>query len=221
MMFASAFADRRDAGRQLATKLAAYRGTPGLIVLALPRGGVPVGFEIARSLDAPLDVFLVRKLGLPGNDELAMGAIATGGTRVMNDELVRMLRIPASWIDAVALREQRELARRNAMYRGSRPPPDIEGRTVILVDDGIATGSSMMAAVQAVRAQRPERVVVAAPIAAHESRGLMLPLVDDFVCVIAPFTLDGVGRWYKDFRQTTDEEVRKLLESAREAVRGP
>jgi predicted phosphoribosyltransferase len=205
------FLNRRDAGIKLARQLARYRGTPNLIVLALPRGGVPVAFEIAEALEAPLDVFLVRKLGLPGNEELAMGAIASGGTRVLNEELVRLLGIARPHIDAVVLREQRELARREAAYRGSRPTPVLRHCTVILVDDGIATGSSMLAAVQAVRAQEPAQIVVATPVAAYETRERMIPYVDDFVCVVAPFSLDGVARWYSDFRQTSDEEVRHLL----------
>jgi predicted phosphoribosyltransferase len=213
-MIGSAFLDRRDAGRRLATKLERYRGAPNLIVLALPRGGVPVAYEVAQALGAPLDIFMVRKLGMPGNAELAMGAIATGGALVINEDVVRMLRIPPNWIDSVALREQRELVRRNAAYRGSRPVPSLRGRTVVLVDDGIATGSSMMVAVDAIRLQQPASIVVAAPVAAYESRKLMLPLVDDFVCVVAPYTLDGVARWYHDFRQTSDDEVRALLNAA-------
>lgn len=205
------FLDRRDAGEQLAHQLAAYRGMANLIVLGLPRGGVPIAYEIAEALDAPLDVFLVRKLGLPGNEELAMGAIASGGTRVMNDELIELLGIGRPHIDAVVLREQRELARREAAYRGSRPPPMLRNHTVILVDDGIATGSSMMAAVEAVHSQEPAQIVVATPVVAYETRYRMLPYVDDFVCVVAPFTLGGVAAWYGDFRQTTDDEVKRLL----------
>src|SRR5690348_14776839 len=163
------FTDRADAGRQLAAKLERYGGRDGVIVLALPRGGVPVGYEVARALGAPLDVFLVRKLGVPGHEELAMGAVATGGVRVVNDDLMHGLRIPASVIDAVTAQELDELARREHLYRDDRPRPDVRGRTVILIDDGLATGATMLAAVAALRAQQPARIVVAVPTASPES----------------------------------------------------
>jgi len=159
------FRDRREAGRLLATKLAAYANRPDVIVLALPRGGVPVAYEVAQALNAPLDIFLVRKLGVPGYEELAMGAIATGGVRVLNDQLVGGLRIPDYVVDEVAASEQQELARRERLYRGDRPAPDVRGRTVILVDDGLATGATMLAAVKALRQQQPARIVVAVPTA--------------------------------------------------------
>ena len=212
------FRDRRDAGRLLASLLGPYgSGRSDPLVLALPRGGVPVAFEVARALDAPLDVFLVRKLGLPGHEEVAMGAIATGGVRVLNDELVSALHIRPEVIDAATALEGVELRRREEAYRGGAPLPDVQGRTVILVDDGVATGSSVLAAVQALRAQQPERIVVAAPVIAAQTRDLLLDYADDVVSVIAPFRLDGVGRWYADFEQTTDDEVRALLEAAASA----
>src|SRR4051794_40685913 len=201
------FQDRTHAGRRLAAELAPYAGRPNLLVLALPRGGVPVGFEVAQALGAPLDVFLVRKLGLPGHEELAMGAIASGGIRVLNPDVVRMLRVPEHVIDAVAEKEQRELERRERAYRGDRPEPEIRGRTVILVDDGLATGSTMRAAVQALRSEHPERLVVAVPVAAPETCDAFRDEVDDIVCAVTPEPFYAVGLWYRDFSQTTDEEV--------------
>jgi predicted phosphoribosyltransferase len=186
-----------------------------VLVLALPRGGVPVAFEVARALGAPLDVFLVRKLGVPGHEELAMGAIATGGVRVVNEAVVRELGIGGEVIDAVAGRERAELERRERAYRGERPAPEVRGRAVILVDDGLATGSTMRAAALAVRRQEPERVVVAAPVAARATCAELLAEVDDVVCAATPEPFYGVGRWYEDFSQTTDEEVRELLARAR------
>jgi predicted phosphoribosyltransferase len=214
----SRFRDRREAGRVLATKLSAYANRPDVLVLALPRGGVPVGYEVARALDAPLDVFLVRKLGIPGQDELAMGAIATGGVRVLNDQLLSAVQIPDEIIDAVAAREQRELARRERLYRGDRPPPDVRGKTVILVDDGLATGSTMLAAIRALRQQQPARIVVAVPIAAPETCDQLRSQVDDIVCAITPEPFLAVGTWYQDFSQTTDDEVRDLLARSAEQV---
>ena len=205
------FRDRRDAGRLLAARLAAYAKRPDVLVLALPRGGVPVAFEVAQALGAPLDVFLVRKLGVPGYEELAMGAVATGGVRVLNDAIVGGLGIPARVIDAVAAREQEELARRERLYRGDRPPPDVRGRTVILVDDGLATGATMQTAVKALRAQQPGRVVVAVPIASPETCDALSGEVDDIVCAVTPEPFYAVGAWYEDFSQTTDDEVRELL----------
>ena len=208
------FRNRADAGRVLAGKLQAYANRPDVIVLALPRGGVPVAFEVAKALHAPLDVFLVRKLGLPGHEELAMGAIATGGVRVLNNEVVQLLRVPPEVIDIVAAEEQQELERRQEAYRGDRPRLDVRGRTVILVDDGLATGSTMRAAVAALRKMHPSRIVVAVPVAAAETCAEMRADVDDIVCARTPEPFRAVGLWYQDFSQTTDEEVRDLLRRA-------
>jgi predicted phosphoribosyltransferase len=208
------FANRREAGRILASLLMKYADRDDVLVLALPRGGVPVGFEVARALSAPLDVFIVRKLGVPGHDELAMGAIATGGVRVLNDDVVISLELEPEVIDAVAAREEKELARRERLYRGARPDPDVKGRTVILVDDGLATGSTMRAAVAALRKQRPARIVVAVPVAAPETCEEFKTEVDEVVCAATPRMFNGVGRWYEDFSQTTDEEVHELLAQA-------
>jgi predicted phosphoribosyltransferase len=205
------FRDRREAGRFLAAKLAAYANRPDVLVLALPRGGVPVAYEVARALNAPLDVFLVRKLGVPGHEELAMGAVATGGVRVLNDEIISDLRIPDYLIDAVAAQEQRELERRERLYRGDRPPPDVRGRTVILVDDGLATGATMYAAIQALRQQQPARIVVAVPTASPETCEALRAEVDEVICAITPEPFYAVSLWYEDFSQTTDETVRDLL----------
>jgi predicted phosphoribosyltransferase len=205
------FRDRREAGRHLARGLASYAGRDDVLVLALPRGGVPVAFEVAAALRAPLDVFLVRKLGTPGHAELAMGAIASGGTRVLNEEVVSYLRIPPSAIDAVAATEQRELERREAIYRRGRAFPRLEGRTRILVDDGRATGSTMRAAVQAVRQQHPAAVVVAVPVGARETCEELRVLADEVYCARTPVPFSAVGQWYLDFAQTSDDEVRDLL----------
>ena len=215
------FRNRSEAGRWLADRLKAYAQRPDVIVLALPRGGVPVGFELARALEAPLDVFLVRKLGLPGQEELAMGAIATGGVRVLNDDVVQALAVPASVIDDVARREGQELRRREAAYRESRPAPDLRGRVAILVDDGLATGSTMRAAVRAVKQMQPARVVVAVPVAAASTRDDLATEVDEIVCETPPEPFLAVGRWYEDFSQTTDDEVRDLLERAAAAAPQP
>jgi predicted phosphoribosyltransferase len=208
------FRDRTEAGQVLADRLRKYADRPDVLVLALPRGGVPVAFEVARALHAPLDVFLVRKLGLPGQEELAMGALATGGVRVLNDEVVRTLDIPDEVIDAVAAREQRELERRERMYRGKRPRADVHDRIVILVDDGLATGSTMRAAVAALRMQQPSRIVVAVPIGAPETCAEFQWEADEAVCARTPEPFRAVGLWYGDFSQTTDEEVRELLGQA-------
>jgi putative phosphoribosyl transferase len=208
------FKDRRDAGKQLAQELSAYAGRSDVMVLALPRGGVPVAYDVARALNAPLDIFIVRKLGLPGHEELAIGAIASGGVRVLNEDIVRALNIPDSVIESIARRELQELERREGTYRGNRPPPEVRGRTVILVDDGLATGASMRAAVAALRAQNPARIVVAVPTAAPETCEAFESEVDEIVCAMTPEPFYGVGRWYEDFSQTTDEEVRALLEEA-------
>jgi len=205
------FHDRRHAGRVLAARLERYANRPDVIVLALPRGGVPVGFEIARALRAPLDVFNVRKLGVPGQEELAMGAIATGGIRVLNDEIVRELGLTPAAIDRVAAREELELARREQLYRDGRPLPDLADRIVILVDDGLATGSTMRAAARAVRRLGPARLVVAVPTAAPETCRDLGAEVDEIICAMTPEPFYAVGLWYEDFRQTTDEEVRHLL----------
>jgi len=205
------FRNRNDAGRQLAEKLAAYADRPDVLVLALPRGGVPVGYEVSRALGAPLDVFLVRKLGVPGYEELAMGAVATGGVRVLNDEIVRGLGISEQEIDAVVARELQELGRRERLYRGSRPTPDVAGRTVILVDDGLATGATMRAAVAALRQQHPARIVVAVPTASPDTCEALKAEADDVICAITPEPFFAVGHWYDDFTQTTDNEVRELL----------
>jgi predicted phosphoribosyltransferase len=205
------FRNRTDAGRQLAEKLAAYANRPDVLVLALPRGGVPVAFELARAFGAPLDVFLVRKLGVPGYEELAMGAVATGGVRVLNDEIVRGLGISEHEIDAVVARELRELSRRDRLYRGDRPPSDVAGRTVILVDDGLATGATMRAAVQALRQQQPGRIVAAVPTASPDTCQVLKAEADDVICAMTPEPFFAVGHWYEDFTQTTDDEVRELL----------
>jgi predicted phosphoribosyltransferase len=206
------FKDRFDAGRYLAERLEHYRHRPGVIVLALPRGGVPVALEVARSLDAPLDVFIVRKLGVPGQEELAMGAIATGGLRVLNREIVNTLQIPDYVIDRVADLEWQELQRREREYRGDRPAPDLHDKTVILIDDGLATGASMRAAVAALRQQGPAHIVVAVPTAAQDTCESFQAKVDEVICATTPEPFLGVGRWYEDFSQMTDEEVRELLE---------
>ena len=205
------FRDRREAGRLLAAKLTAYANRPDVIVLALPRGGVPVADEVARALGAPLDVFVVRKQGVPGSEDLAMGAVATGGVRVLNDQLVNRLGIPDHLIDAVAVREGQELARRERLYRGGRPLLDVRDRTVILVDDGLATGATMHAAIAALRQLHPARIVVAVPTASPETCEEMRAEVDDVICAITLEPFQAVGRWYQDFAQTTDEEVQDLL----------
>jgi predicted phosphoribosyltransferase len=212
------FRDRREAGRLLAEKLSAYANRPDVIVLALPRGGVPVGFEVARALNVPLDVFPVRKLGVPGHDELAMGAIAPGGIRVLNDELVRALHIPDYLVDAIVAREQQELTRREQLYRGDRPALDVRGKTVILVDDGLATGATMVAAIKALRQRQAGRIVVAVPIASPEICDQMRGYVDDIVCAVTPEPFYAVGLWYDNFSQTSDEEVRDLLKQTGEQV---
>jgi len=205
------FRDRQEAGELLADNLTAYAGQPDLIVLALPRGGVPVGAEVARKLRVPLDVFVVRKLGLPGHPELAMGAIALGGVKVLNSEVVNTLRIPDHVIDAVAADEFEELQRRERSYRGDLPPLDVAGKTVIVVDDGIATGSTMMAAISALRQLNVGRVVIATPTVARPTYLYLRESADNVVAVIVPDTFYGVGQWYEDFAQTSDEEVHRLL----------
>jgi putative phosphoribosyl transferase len=208
------YRDRYEAGRELATKLTAYAHRQDVLVLALPRGGVPVGYEVAKALQAPLDVFVVRKLGVPGHEELAMGAIATGGVRVINEEVVRMLHIPKQVIDAVVAKEQRELERRERLYRDDRPPPNVDSCIVILVDDGLATGSTMLAAASALRQQHPARLVVAVPVAAPSTCEEFRAEVDEVVCTQTPEPFYGVGFWYEDFSQLADEEVHDLLAQA-------
>jgi putative phosphoribosyl transferase len=208
------FRDRTEAGRRLADVLREYAGRPDVLVLALPRGGVPVAYEVARALDAPLDVFLVRKLGVPGHEELAMGAIASGGVRVLNERVLAIAGVDERTVDAVAAEEQRELERREAAYRGDRPALDVRGRTVVLVDDGLATGSTMRAAAVALKEQNPRRLVIAVPVAAGETCDEFRGEVDEIVCASTPEPFYGVGMWYEDFSQTTDEEVVRLLAEA-------
>lgn len=208
------FRDRREAGRRLASALGAYAGARDLLVLGLPRGGVPVAYEVARALGAPLDVFVVRKLGVPGHEEFAMGAIATGGARFVDRAVVRELGISTADVERVAETERRELERREREYRGDRPPPDVAGRTVLLVDDGLATGASMRIAVYALRQERPGRIVVAVPVAAPESCEAVRDSADDVICALTPEPFYAVGLWYQDFRPTTDEEVHELLARA-------
>ena len=214
-MFTKIFRDRSDAGKFLAEKLTDYAGCPDVAVLALPRGGVPVAYEVARKLKAPLDVFVVRKLGVPGHEELAMGAIASGGVRVLNQDVLSYIRIPEAVIDEVAAAELRELNRREQLYRGARPPLDVHGRTVIIVDDGLATGSTMRAAVKALRQKQPKQIVVAVPVGARATCDSFKAEVDTMaICAITPEPFQAVGLWYLDFSQTTDEEVRDLLARA-------
>ena len=211
----SRYPDRSAAGKILAGQLAHYALRPDVVVLALPRGGVPVAFEVARALGAPLDVFLVRKLGVPGYEELAMGAIATGGVRILNDAVISEMQIPAHLIEKAAERELAELCRRESLYRGDRPAPELRDRTVVLVDDGLATGSTMRAAVTAVRQQRPARVVVAVPVSAPETYAEFTSEVDEVLSPLTPDSFRAVGQWYEDFPQTSDDEVRRLLAEAR------
>jgi len=205
------FFDRRDAGRQLAARLEAFAATPGLLVLALPRGGVPVAYEVALALDAPLDVFVVRKLGVPGNEELAMGAIASGGIRELNDDVIAALQIDAATLDAVTVQETQTIFEHERRFRGNRPRPQLEGRSIILVDDGLATGASMRAALAALRGHQPKLLVAAVPVAPPETCAALKAVADGVIAAITPSAFFGVGRWYRDFTQTTDEEVRELL----------
>ncbi|GCE23050.1 phosphoribosyltransferase [Dictyobacter kobayashii] len=208
------FRDRTEAGLQLAAQLTAYRDRPDVLVLALPRGGVVVAFEVARKLHAPLDVMIVRKLGVPGQEELAMGAIASGGVRIFNDEVVYMLRISDEMINAVVAREQGELERREYLYRGDRPAYDVRGRTVVLVDDGIATGATMRAAIVALKQQRPAHLIIATPVAAAATCDEFIAEGNAIICTHKLDRLYSVGIWYEQFPQTSDEEVRDLLERA-------
>lgn len=212
------FRDRVDAGRQLAERLTGYAGRADVTVLALPRGGVPVAAEVARALGAPLDVFLVRKLGVPGHPELAMGAIAEGGAAVLSDDLIASLGISRTQIEQVAARERQELERRQRQYRESRSPSVLQDRTVILIDDGLATGSTMEAAILALRSLKPARIVVAAPVGARESCERIGHLADEIVCAYMPPWFNAVGQWYEDFSETSDEDVQRLLAASGHAA---
>jgi putative phosphoribosyl transferase len=215
-MFVKRFKDRMHAGELLAKRLSEYAGRPDVIVLALPRGGVPVGFAVAKALQAPLDVMVVRKLGVPGHEEFAMGAIASGGEYVLHHDLVQRIGIPDHMIEATARRELAELERREQLYRAGRPPLQLRGCTVILVDDGLATGATMRVAVKAVRKAQPARVIVAVPAGAPETCSEIGKEADEIICYCTPTPFYAVGLWYEDFSQTTDEEVTKLLEEARQ-----
>ena len=206
------YRDREEAGRALALALIAYANRPDVLVLALPRGGVPVAAQVADALHAPLDVFVVRKLGVPGQEELAFGAIASGGVKVLNDDVVTMAGISDAVISRIVLAEEQEIARRDRLYRGNRAPLQLGGHTVILIDDGLATGATMRAAAQAIQAMQPARLVVAVPVAARETCAELRAMVDEVVCAATPDPFHAVGVWYEDFAQTSDAEVRDLLE---------
>ncbi|AWN75864.1 phosphoribosyltransferase [Legionella anisa] len=203
--------DRYQAGRVLVDSLKNYAKRTDVIVLALPRGGVPVGYEIAHKLSLPLDIFIVRKLGVPGHEELAMGAIASGGITVLNEEVVNLLHIPTEAIDKIQKSEQNELLRRERVYRGTKPAPELLGKTIILVDDGIATGYTMRAAIAALKQKKPAKLIVAIPVAARSTCDEIAPLVDEIICPMRPVSFYAVGLWYNDFSQTTDDEVMQLL----------
>lgn len=205
------FRDRNEAGRKLADRLAAYANYPNAMVLALPRGGVPVAFEVAEALHLPLDIFVVRKLGMPGHEEFAIGAIASGGARVLNQDLIHQLSLSAEIIERIVAREQRELERRERIYRGQRPMLDVRDRTIIIVDDGLATGSSMRAAIAALRQKRPTKLIVAVPVGARVTCSELEALADEAICLETPENFNAVGLWYSDFSQITDEEVIDLL----------
>jgi putative phosphoribosyl transferase len=208
------FEDRRDAGRRLAGKLSRFKDER-TVVFALPRGGVPVGYEISRALEAPLDVFVSRKLGAPGQPEFGIGAVAAGGVRVLNQDVVRRLGIPDDYVQNITAQELAEVGRRLRYFRGQRPETEVVGRTAILVDDGLATGVTARAAVQALRLRKPRRLVLAAPVCAAQTAELFLRMVDDLVCLESPSDLGAIGFWYRNFDQTSDEEVVELLERAR------
>jgi len=211
------FKNRSDAGKRLAAKLQGYANRPNTVVLGLPRGGIPVAFEVATKFGLPLDVFVVRKLGVPGHEEFAMGAIASGGIRVLNEDAIRSLNIPREMIESVAEKEGEELRRREQLYRGNHPVFDVRDQTVILVDDGLATGATMRAAVQALRKQKPLSIIVAVPAAAPEACEELGEEADEIICAITPDPFFSVGSWYVDFSQTTDEEVNQLLSIAHKA----
>jgi predicted phosphoribosyltransferase len=215
-MFVKRFKDRMHAGELLAKRLSEYAGRPDVIVLALPRGGVPVGFAVAKALHVPLDVMVVRKLGFPGHEEFAMGAIASGGEYVLDHDLLERVHVPGHMIEAAARRELAELERREQLYRAGRPPLQLRGCTVILVDDGLATGATMRVAVKAVRKAQPARIIVAVPVGAPQTCSEMRKEADEVVCYCTPEPFHAVGLWYEDFSQTSDEEVEKLLEEARQ-----
>lgn len=215
------FRNRVEAGRSLASRLQDYADRSDVIVLALPRGGVPVGYEVARALRAPLDVLLVRKLGVPGHEELAMGAIASGGVRVLNQDILRQLRLAPAQLERVVAQEERELQRRERLYRGSRPRLAVYGRTVILVDDGVATGATMRAAVRAMRTLQPRELIVAVPVGAYDTCDELRIEADRVECAAEPEPFYAVGVWYHDFSQTTDDEVRQLLERAAQRLEPP
>jgi putative phosphoribosyl transferase len=217
---AERFRDRPEAGRELGEELHAFAGREDVIVLGLPRGGVPIAYEVARALRAPLDVFVVRKLGVPGREELALGAIASGGVRVLNSRLIAALELPEDWIESIHASERRELERRERIYRGSLPAPELRGRTAILVDDGLATGSTMTAAVEAVRCEEPAEIVVAVPVADPEVCARLGRRAEEVVCLRMPLRLGAVGLYYEDFSQTSDEQVRALLAAARRPPAG-
>jgi predicted phosphoribosyltransferase len=208
------YIDRTDAGRQLARELTAYRGRSDVLVLGLPRGGVPVAFEVAQALGAPLDVFVVRKLGVPGHEELAMGALASGGTRVLDSEVIAVTGVPEAVLEEVTLRARAEIERREQAYRGDRPPIDVAGKVAILVDDGLATGSTMRAAVRALRDRAAGQVVVAVPVASPDVCARFEPEVDEIICAQTPEPFYAVGLWYDEFTQVSDDEVRELLDRA-------
>ena len=214
------FADRRAAGRELAQRLLKYADQSDTIILALPRGGVPVAYEVAQELKLPLDVWIVRKLGLPGREELAIGAIASGGIRILNKDIIQALRLGQTTIDSVTESERKELQRREGQYRGDRPGLDLHQHTIILIDDGLATGASMLAAVHALRTQDPARIIVAVPAAAPQAIELLRTEVDEVIFIIAPYEFNGVGHWYEDFSQTTDDEVQMLLSQANNPSHG-
>ena len=219
-MFVKRFKDRIQAGELLAKRLEAYAGRPDVVVLALPRGGVPVGYAVAKALNVPLDVMVVRKLGLPGHEEFAMGAIASGGEYVLNRDLLERVGMPGQMIEATARRELAELERREKLYRAGRPPLQLRGCTVILVDDGLATGATMQAAVKAVRKAEPARIVVAVPVGSPDTCREMSKEADEVVCYCTPNPFHAVGLWYEEFSQTSDEEVEKLLEEIRQSQGG-
>jgi putative phosphoribosyl transferase len=215
------FQDRAEAGQLLAERLRKYAGRDDVVVLALPRGGVPVAYEVAKALGVPLHVFVVRKVGVPGHEEYAMGAIASGGLLVLDEGLVRRLGIGRAQLERAIAAEAEELARREAAYDGTRPSPQLEGKTVILIDDGLATGSTMRAAALAVRRQKPARIVVAVPVASEETCDEFRDVVDEIICDVTPTPFRAVGQWYEDFSQTSDEEVRELLAQAAEGSEPP
>jgi len=215
------FRDRAEAGRLLAEKLKRFQGRDDVVVLALPRGGIPVGFEVSQMLHAPLEPFVVRKLGVPGHEELAMGAIASGDTCFINEDIVKTLQIVPEQLERVIQSEQRELARRESQYRDPQQPVNITGKTVILVDDGLATGATMHAAVEGVKTHQPAAIVIAVPVSARDTYNKFQREVDDTVAVALPDEFNSVGQWYRDFHQTTDQEVAELLERARSALPVP